>query len=102
MVGAVAHNRDQLVEPVSQQLAILHHHTPVLPISEVVLTQVGARNHHTIVKHVRLHMVHSKDLPQRTIREFAFQHARIRIVVETNPHIPIEIVELQWTCHFDR
>ena len=89
------------MEPISQQLTILHHHTPILPISEVVLTQVGTRNHHIIVKDMRFHMVHSKDLPQRTIREFTFQHARIRVVVKTNPHIPIEIVQLQWTGHLN-
>ena len=79
---------DQVLEIVGKRLTILDDITPVLPICEVVLTQVGSSYHHVVVEDVRFDVVYSEDLLHWPTEIFAFQEPSVWMMPEPDSKIP--------------
>ena len=92
--GQVLNHRDQVIKVISQRLAILDDHIPILAVREVVLAQIGSCYQHMVVKYMNLDVVDAPDFSKWTVGAFALEKADIRVVVETHPDVSTKLILL--------
>jgi hypothetical protein len=82
--------------PISQRLTILNNNTSILPVCKIVFGQICTRNQDVIVENMRLHMMHSKNFPERRIGKLALKQTGVGVMVKSKSNWSIEVVKLKW------